>query len=1082
MSFDLELSDIRYICGEVIYNKAMDMYLRNKVRSVEVTENSHVTFAASAVVQSAYDVNNYKISFIINNKNFKIYPSCTCDEYYRKGFCKHIGAVLIKINKEGTGGKKATLLSDKDELMEVYKNSSQRELSETTRKTVEFDTTLIIEESGFSSKTYKYYLEFKIGDSRMYVVKNIRDLIECIFKSGGTIRYGKELEYNNAFYEFKDIDKKVLNLLRDLYEFNLQVMDTLYTNKSVFFSGKRAVLTEGFFKRFFKLMEGNDVNFIFKGEDYGSVTLKNGCLPISFYMFADDEKLNLDVNGKMPVAISQKAGLYFIDNTLYLLPEDQTEDFIHIYNTFHGKDKRTISFNKSEAGDVANYIMPKLKKFTPLIIKDDVVSDLMEEKPLSVRFYLDYNSDKNEINCNIRYVYGDQELDGNGQCSFLRDFKGEGQIVKQVRDAGFKGEGLNLYMDEDENIAEFLTYGIECLRDAGEVYYSDAFKNVKIINHSSFSAGIRLNDVDLLEFDFTIDGFSDADIKNTLDAIKKKKKYYRLKSGTLVSLHGDEVRDLGAFMDSFDISAANLASGKAVIPKYASLYLDEKIHHGGLGFVSSNTRFNNLMANIKNVNKNDYEVPELQKKILRPYQVTGFKWFKTLGDCGFGGILGDEMGLGKTLQSITYISSQLNEGKLKDKALIVCPTSLVYNWEAEFKKFAPDITVAIVSGSKKERENIFSGFESYDVIITSYALLKRDMELYEEHNFDLCIIDEAQYIKNPGSLNAASVKTIKAKKRFAMTGTPIENSLTELWSIFDFIMPGYLKSHGRFVKDYENAIIKNKDENAVNELLKLIKPFILRRFKKDVVLELPPKIEHKVLVDMTKEQKKLYYAYVEEYRNEMKSEIREKGINKSRIKILSLITRLRQLCCDPGSFIENYNGDSGKYLALYDILEEALENNHKVLLFSQFTTILGTIREKLIKKGIKYMYLDGSVPSKDRMNLVNEFNEGDPTVFLISLKAGGTGLNLTVADMVIHFDPWWNPAVEDQAVDRAHRIGQKNTVEVIKLIARGTIEEKINKIQEAKKAMVDQIIDGEEHDTISLSSMDEKDIEDLFTI
>ncbi|MPM67614.1 hypothetical protein SDC9_114538 [bioreactor metagenome] len=371
---------------------------------------------------------------------------------------------------------------------------------------------------------------------------------------------------------------------------------------------------------------------------------------------------------------------------------------------------------------------------------------------------------------------------------------------------------------------------------------------------------------------------------------------------------------------------------------------------------------------------------------------------------------------------------------------------------------------------------------SHDVVITSYPLIRRDIEDYKKIRFSICILDEAQHIKNPTSLNAQSVKEINAGKRFALTGTPMENSLTELWSIFDFIMPGYLKTHGRFTKNFETPIVKDKNENVLNELLKLIRPFILRRFKKDVALELPPKIEHKVVVEMTEEQKKLYASYVESFKEEIKEEIREKGFNRSKLKILSLLTRLRQICCDPGSFLENYRGDSGKYIALDDILEESIANGHRILLFSQFTTILHNIKERLNKVGINSMYLDGSTPSLERMAMVKEFNEGNAEVFLISLKAGGTGLNLTGADLVIHFDPWWNPAVEDQAVDRAHRIGQTKTVEVIKLITKGTIEEKIYALQEKKKEIIQSVLDGENHSDVVISNMTEEEVEDLFKI
>lgn len=1082
MSFDLDLNDIRYICGDVMYNRAMDMYLRNKVRAIRVHENSEHLFSAAAVVQAAYDVNEYNINVTVNNRNLRVYAFCNCKAFEEYKMCKHVGAVLIKINKDGSYEKSLGLTkSQEEELIEAYKTSFERDVKGVGKENINLEITLVVEEEKYGDKKKNYYLEFKIGNTKTYVVKNIKELIENIYITGGTITYGKELEFNYASCTFRSKEKELLDMIKDIYDLSQEVANKLYTNRAMFFTGKRVLLTLGHLKRIFNIMAGEKITLSYQGRIYKEVEISKGKLPISFYMFLKGEKLNVDLNGEIPQAISEEGGLFFINNSLYILSEKEKNDFLPLYKFFSKKQNKSISFKEEEISDVANYLLPKLEEISPVVIKAEEVREIIKEQPLTAKFYLDYDKKEEKVLCEVKFLYGSEE-EQSEEKKVIRNLKEEQKKLEKLHGLNFKGEGLVLSMSENEDLIELLTYGIEELKEEGEVFYSDAFKNMKVISKDAFKAGIRLNDVDLLEFDFSIEGISEEEMKEALEAIKERKKYHRLKDGSLLALHGQEVRDIQALMENFDISSKALAKGEVTIPKYASLYLEDKISNGSLFFINRNNSFQQLISNIKNIKDNSYEVPKVQQGILRNYQELGFKWFKTLGDCGFGGILGDEMGLGKTLQAITYITSEKEGGKLSNKALIVCPTSLIYNWSSEFEKFSKDLKIAVVNGSKKEREAFLKDVDAYDVFITSYALLRRDIELYDKFNFDICIIDEAQYIKNPASQNASSVKEVKAKKKFAMTGTPIENSLTELWSIFDFIMPGYLKTHGRFLKEFEVPIVKDKDEEALKELLKLIKPFILRRFKKEVVTELPPKIEHKIIVDMTKEQKKLYTSYVDKYKEEMKEEIATRGLNKSKIKLLSLLTRLRQLCCDPGSFIEDYTGDSGKYVALYDILEEALENNHKVLLFSQFTTILNTIRCNLKKKGINTMYLDGSVPAKERINLVNEFNEGPPGVFLISLKAGGTGLNLTSADTVIHFDPWWNPAVEEQAVDRAHRIGQKNTVEVIKLIARGTIEEKIYKIQENKKAIIEKVLDGEEHVEVTLSSMTEEEIEDLFKV
>jgi SNF2 family DNA or RNA helicase len=343
--------------------------------------------------------------------------------------------------------------------------------------------------------------------------------------------------------------------------------------------------------------------------------------------------------------------------------------------------------------------------------------------------------------------------------------------------------------------------------------------------------------------------------------------------------------------------------------------------------------------------------------------------------------------------------------------------------------------------------------------------------------FSYIFVDEAQHIKNPSTLNAGSVKSLKAKGCFALTGTPIENTLTELWSVFDFVMPGYLMNHNKFMKKFESPIVKNDDKAALKMLSQFIKPFILRRLKKDVLKELPDKIESKAVAEMTVDQKKLYAAYLKKAQGEVAAEIKNNGIEKSKIKILAILTRLRQLCCHPATFIDNYKGGSGKLEVLTELIEDSIQSEHRMLIFSQFTSMLEIIGAELNRQNIPYFYLDGSTKAEDRLKMVNAYNSLEKPVFLISLKAGGTGLNLTAADIVIHFDPWWNPSVEDQATDRAYRIGQTKVVQVFKIVAKGTIEERILELQEKKKGLINSIIHAGENLVTQLS---EKEIRNLF--
>ena len=501
-----------------------------------------------------------------------------------------------------------------------------------------------------------------------------------------------------------------------------------------------------------------------------------------------------------------------------------------------------------------------------------------------------------------------------------------------------------------------------------------------------------------------------------------------------------------------------------------ALYIANYIEEKGIRYIKGKKKLNELKSKFKNINKLSFEVPKDLKAELREYQKFGYNWLKTLEHLGLGGILGDEMGLGKTLQAITFILS--NKGK---KTLVVAPTSLIYNWKEEFNKFAPNLVVEVLNEGKDKREEALRDIESKDVIITTYNLLKRDLEEYKKINFDYCFIDEAQAIKNPDSQNSEAVKEVSSEYKFALTGTPMENSLMELWSIFDFVMPGYLYDRKRFTVRYYKKL--NEGEEVLSEIHSLIKPFILRRKKKDVIKELPDKIEKMHLVDLGEEQKKVYSIYANNALSIMEKKQDAEEFNKSKIEILSYITKLRQLALDPSVTINDYMGESAK------ILNQGIEEGHKILVFSQFTSVLKNISSRLKEEKISFSYLDGSVSSKKRINMVNEFNEGENSVFLISLKAGGTGLNLTSADIVIHFDPWWNPAVENQATDRAHRMGQKNVVEVIKLIAKGTIEEKVVALQEEKKELISKIIEeGELGAGSTFNTLSEEELMDLFKV
>jgi SNF2 family DNA or RNA helicase len=571
---------------------------------------------------------------------------------------------------------------------------------------------------------------------------------------------------------------------------------------------------------------------------------------------------------------------------------------------------------------------------------------------------------------------------------------------------------------------------------------------------------------DWLEVRFDMEGIEEEEIAEILRHLREKKKYYKLPGGAYVSLEDENYAAIASMLEDMDIGSRDLDSARMLVPVMRGLrFLDPEEASPG---VRLGQRFRELIDHIRNPESLEFPVPPQLSPILRDYQKYGYQWMKTLAHYHFGGILADDMGLGKTIQSIAFLLSELPRiREAGSPALIVCPASLTFNWLNELKKFAPDIHAVVMEGSKEARGGILEDLSGVDVLITSYPLLRRDAEAFADLEFSILILDEAQAIKNHATQTAQSVKEIRARHRFALTGTPVENRLEELWSIFDAVFPELFLSRRRFL------------ELSPEQVARKVRPFLLRRRKTDVLKELPEKIETVQTSELTQEQKKLYIAYLARLQQEAIRRIREDGFQKSRMHILAGMTRLRQLCCHPALFVEGYEGGSGKLEQLLEIVESCRESGKRMLVFSQFTGMLGIIRGELERLGTSFFYLDGQTPGKERVDMCRRFNEGEGELFLISLKAGGTGLNLTGADTVLLFDLWWNPAVEQQAADRAHRIGQKNVVQVIRLVTRGTIEEKMYELQQRKRDLIDAVVTPGED---GLAALSEEDIRELLMI
>ena len=757
------------------------------------------------------------------------------------------------------------------------------------------------------------------------------------------------------------------------------------------------------------------------------------------------------------------------DKNIYLLNDNYTK----IIEQFAKHDIVELQFNKDSLALFAESIYP--------IIKESIQMDKNIENELSIidpitKLYFDIK-DENII-CEIKLDYNNNEINYFDNTSIIRNRDYEKNIINDLKLLNFKIDQQLIFIDSIQDVGNFLENGLIELSKNYNVYTTKKLNETNIIKKNKIESQFSIGQDNIMTYKFSIENININEIANIFKDLNEKKKYYKLKNGNILNLENNqELEQLQNLMEDLDFNYSNLKLG-GKLPKYRAIYLDS-LKENKYSIIQTDNLFDNFIEGFKKYQNAKPYINTKDKKILRDYQLTGVKWLYNIYKCDLGGILADEMGLGKSLQTICFIKAVLNE-KPNIRMLIVSPTSLIYNWQKEFDKFASELNYCVIAEGKNKRQEILNNLKS-NIVITTYGLLRQDKELYEQLNFEVMIIDEAQNIKNPTAQISKTAKLINAKCKIALTGTPIENSVIELWSIFDFIMPGFLTNLIKFQAKYNIKEFNDDKTSTLDNLNLQISPFILRRKKIDVAKDLPEKQENNIYFDMYPEQKKLYLAELKKTKEEMNEIIATEGFLKARFKILQLLIKLRQICIDPRILFDDYKGGSIKIDELINLTKRIVENGHKILLFTSFKTALNIVKEKFDQENITSYTIDGSVSSKKRMELVDKFNNDDTNVFLIMLKAGGTGLNLTSADVVIHLDLWWNPQVENQATDRAHRIGQTKKVEVIKLICKGTIEERIIELQNKKKILSDTLIEGENRDQNNLEKLSEKDIKNLLT-
>ena len=1065
-------------------DKDGERILKNDLISDFSYENNDETIALTSSVISENLFSEYSCKIDIDKKTKEVlFTHCSCDDFEKESVkkknycCKHLTATFYKflkaLDEDSNLALELGLNIEKKELVKKSEGSILDFLLQNDKKSLFLKFEVILNKSLWNDKITA---QFKIGtenmkSSKLYALKDIYAFLTAFYNEI-SLPYGKDFVFNIREQKLKPKDKKLIKFIEMLKEMDMS--KSIYKRlDEKLINGKNLVIPKALLREFLLIISKHRV---YLGEGFYSRQIETEIvfdkIPIPMGLKTLGDMIKLEALRGIPKALNDNEDVFLYDTLIYLPPEEQLENLKPYLEVFtHGN---SIFFTKEEEYRVLKELIPSMQKVTSNIeLSKDLSEKIVIAKP-KFKFYFD--KDKN-ITVYLKVSYDKYEFDyfeGYFEKVIYRDTLKEESVVKELYKLGFENANNSfVLLKDDDYIFQFFKKDILSLQKIGEVYYSESFTGIKSISKGSFKGDIRKGKYDYFELNFSIKGLENEEILSILKAFRDNKKYYKLKTGEFLDLEEIELKKFLKLLESLE-GENKIEENKVSFPKSKGIYLEKYLEEEKMKNFRGRKELKSLKNMLLDVSNTNFNIPKNLNGVLRNYQEKGFKWLNTLDYLGFGGILGDEMGLGKTFQTIAFLLS-----KEDSKSLIVAPTSLVFNWYSEFKKFAPSLKVVMVNKSPSEREEIIKDYKKYDILITTYNLVKRDLESYKKIFFHYVILDEAQNIKNPSSQNAKSVKELKSKNRFALTGTPIENSLMELWSIFDFIMPNYLYDENKFTTRYYRRL--EEEPVIIEELKRLVTPFILRRYKKDVIKELPDKIEKKLIIPMEEEQKKVYKAYSDHIKALIEKKVINDEFKSSKIEILSYITKLRQIAIDPSLVMDKYLGGSGKMEAILELVTQGIEENHKILIFSQFTSVLKNISKLFKLNDISFSYLDGSTPSKERGKLVEDFNKNSNSVFLISLKAGGTGLNLTSADIVIHFDPWWNPAVEDQASDRAHRIGQKNVVEVIKMISENSVEEKIVNLQEEKRKLIDSVMGENIVLGENLSSLTEEDIMFLFS-
>ncbi len=1076
-----------------VFDRGYSLFSSDGVLRIELEREKNGSHTIYAMVEGSMGAHyNTRASIVLHKNTMRVSGfSCNCKaaETYA-GACKHVVATLFEYNYQYE--------EESDEAGADYVQSSDEELKSLVDYYVMQDRNQFCQEYGNGDvrlipilhlEADRESMELKIGTTQMYVVKDIGELVDNI-KQMRHVSYGKKLAFTHSQSAFTRESTSIVNLLLELdseNEFSYRYHGWGYSNQQM---RRSCTLSPAMLDRLMELYEGRTLQVddqLLDQKDEIPIVRKNPRLPLNITgLHEQGAQVQME-----PVFLTEGSKQWYIlwNHCFYICTREyyeQVKGFLRLmtqernqmkkYAGYYGRygyyqeqlKMPTFYLSVQDYGAFAKNVLPMVQDVLDVQVKK---IDFESYEPLEAVFHSYLDKVGSHIECRAKVLYGTQEYDvaeipTKEQAS--RDIRREFQ-VRTILEGYFElAKDQKTYVSKEEDaMLEFLETGFQQLESVSEIFATDRFKNMRVIPMPKITAGISVKG-NLLDVSWDVEGMSAQEVMDILADYKNKKKYHKLKSGDFLRMDENSLAVLVELNEGLHLTKEQLKERKAEVPLYRSLYLDSLMKDNADHIrLERDKEFRTVIREMRSMEDGENEIPQQIQAVLRPYQEIGFQWLCALAKFGFGGILADDMGLGKTLQVLAFLAAQPGT-----HALVVCPASLVFNWEAECQRFYPSAKIAAVAGAAAARQMQIEDFDKQDILITSYDLLKRDIDCYENKYFDYVIVDEAQYIKNASTQAAKSVKSIASGCRFALTGTPIENRLSELWSIFEFLMPGYLYSYKRFKDELESPVAESKDDVARMRLSRLVRPFILRRLKKDVLKELPDKIEEVVYARMEGRQNSLYQAREKQLLMTLSKQTEEE-FKTQKLQMLAELTALRQICCDPSLVYENYEHESAKTKTCVEVVQNAVSGGHKVLLFSQFATMLDRLFKILQEQGLRIFMLTGKTSKEERRRLVAEFQSGAADVFLISLKAGGTGLNLTAADMVIHYDPWWNIAAQNQATDRAHRIGQDNKVTVLRLIMKGTIEERILKMQEDKQNLADSIIS---EDGVSIAGLDKEQL------